>query len=91
MCRGRPAAGWCSAASRFADTAAEVDAITGTTGNLAEQPSFVDVTQPLLHGLQLARTPARAGQALSGQRDMLGRVPNPSDSFFGAYFTSPGL
>ena len=76
---------------RLADTPAEVDAITATTGNLVETPSFQDVAQPMAHGLQLVRTPALPGQPLTGQRDMLGRSAARQGSYFGAYFTAQGL
>jgi len=67
----------------------QIDAATGSTGNVATAPAFVNVAQPLSNGLRLAAFPGGTGQVLSGQTDLLGQAAQDGWAFFGAYFTAP--
>lgn len=72
-------------------TGPQIDSITGTRGNLVEAPVFVKESAPQYHGLKLARLPSGKGAAVSAVKDMLGSTPQPTDGFFGAYYTPASL
>ena len=75
--------------SNLSQTLAQVNAITGTSGNVIGMPTFVAPTQPLANGLRLAQMPGATGVFLSGAVDRLGQTAISGWSFFGAYFTHP--
>lgn len=77
--------------SQIGQTGAQIDAITGTRGNLVEAPVFVKESAPQYHGLKLARLPSSPGAPVSAAKDMLGSTPQPTDGFFGAYYTPGSL
>lgn len=84
----RPAGAWLvQRGGQFADTAVEVDQVTGVAGNLVEQPNFVNVANPLAHGLSLQQAPSQRGPVPQGMRDMLGRGTAGQDSYIGAYYS----
>jgi hypothetical protein len=70
-------------------TAAQVDAATGTSGNLSTAPAFANASQPLADGLRLTRFPGATGRALSGQTDLLGQAWQSGWASVGAYFMAP--
>ena len=88
----RPAGSWAmQRGGRLAATQAELNSVSGITGNLVETPRLADATAPLAHGLRQTRTPTLAGVPVTGTIDLMGTVPVPTMSFFGAYYTAAGL
>lgn len=76
---------------QIGQTGAQIDSITATRGNLVEAPVFVKEAAPQYHGLKLARLPSAKGAPIASVKDMLGSSPQPTDGFFGAYYTSESL
>lgn len=70
-------------------TAAAVDAATGTTGNLVAAPAFTNTGAPAAGGLKLAAMPALAGVMPTGLADAANAAPAAGDAFFGAFYTAP--
>lgn len=70
---------------------ADLDALSGQAGNLAQAPTFADDQHPLEQGLRLLKTPGAKGQFRRGAVDMLGTKATRQSSLFGAYYTAPGL
>ena len=75
--------------SQTLHSAAQIDAATGSHGNLVQAPAFANAAQPLANGLRLVAHPGANGVVLSGQTDLLGQSAQEGWAFFGAYFTAP--
>jgi parallel beta-helix repeat protein len=78
---------WTDSATR--QTAALIDAITGTPGNVVAAPAFANTAAPLSAGLRLTALPSLHGVLPTGLLDLAGTAPVSGESFFGAYYTSP--
>lgn len=70
-------------------TAAQINAATGSTGNLVANPAFVNAAQPLTGGLALSVFPGGVGRSLAGQSDITGQMAQVGWALFGAYFKAP--
>jgi parallel beta-helix repeat protein len=70
-------------------TAAQIDAVTGISGNVVATPSFANTADPLAGGLKLTALPALSGLIPTGLADLAGATPAVGDAFFGAYYTVP--
>lgn len=74
--------------STLQQTAAAIDAASGTVGSLVAMPAFRDVSSPLTGGFRLISAPAETGIYLPGLIDRAGQTAASASgwSFFGGYF-----
>ena len=77
--------------SRLATSASSLDSLAGRSGHVVEAPRLANGSTPLAHGLRLLRTPSLPGLRPPSGSDMLGVAAQDGMSFFGAYYTAPGL
>jgi parallel beta-helix repeat protein len=79
---------WTDSATK--QTAALIDAATGSAGSVAAVPAFADAAHPLANGLHLsAVTTLKGATPTAGDVDFLGTAVQSGWAFFGAYYTAP--
>lgn len=77
---------------RRATSGEGVDSLSGSRGNLVEQPALANAQAPLAQGWRLLRTPSLPGLwPGDGLADLQGVLPLSGMAFFGAYYTAAGL
>lgn len=71
------------------NSAAAINSVTGTSGNLVEAPQFSNAAAPASGGWRLTTAPTLSGTAMVGDTDFGGTVGVAGMRWFGAYFSTP--